>query len=90
MKRSRSHETSVNGSSQKEDALFELVREYGCPMMDDTPWVQSPSGEHFTSPGEIGIAACWLPCTSPTEPPILPGTCVNCAIHNVRLVFREL
>lgn len=52
---------------------------YGCPMMDDTPWLQSESGHIFESPDGIRTEASWLPCTSLTDPLILPGTCDACA-----------
>lgn len=67
---------------QKERGLFENVREYGCPMMDDTPWLQSQSGEFFTSPAGIATAAFWLPCGSSASGPVLPGTCESCVSYN--------
>lgn len=60
--------------------LFEKLREFGCPMMDDTRWDQDESGERFTSPDGIETEAFWLPCTLHMEPPTLPGTCADCVL----------
>jgi hypothetical protein len=71
-------------------ALSVKLREYGCPMMDDTPWVQGESGEVFTSPDGTGTAAFWLPCTLHTVPAVLPGTCADCVLHQlVKAVTEE-
>lgn len=66
------------GYIAKDSGLFALLRVYGCPMMDDTPWDQSQCGEFFTSPVGTGTAAFWLPCVSPMVPPVIPGTCDAC------------
>lgn len=58
------------------------LQEYGCPMMDDTSWSQSTSGEYFTSPDGIAMAALWLPCVSSALGPVLPGTCAPCVSYN--------
>lgn len=69
--------------------LSAKLREYGCPMEDDTPWRQSESGERFTSPDEIGIAASWLPCVSPGGRAPDPGTCVDCELWEAGLIPLE-
>lgn len=61
-----------------EQGLYGKLQEYGCPMMDDTPWLQSQSGEFFTSPAGIATAAFWLPCVSSAPEAVLPGTCASC------------
>lgn len=73
-----------------EPAPYESVQRYGCPMMDDTPWAQAESGEHFTSPDGIGTAASWLPCVSPQAGPVLPGTCVDCELFAAGLTEVEV
>jgi len=69
------------GSWLNEQGLYETVREYGCPMMDDTSWSQSESGAIFMSPNGLRTDASWLPCTSYSEQMPLPGTCAACAAY---------
>ena len=69
--------------------LSAMLRAFGCPMMDDTPWDQDESGEHFTSTDGIGVAAFWLPCTLHTEPAVLPGTCADCVLHRLVETVNE-
>jgi hypothetical protein len=64
-----------------EHGLSGMLREHGCPMMDDTSWHQTESGDTFTSPEGIGTAAFWLPCVSMSAGPTLPGMCADCASH---------
>jgi hypothetical protein len=78
----------TNGSKLNGGGLYELVRAYGCPMMDDTPWDQDESGEFFVSPVGIGTAAFWLPCTSFTEGAVPPGTCDACVVHRFYRVIE--
>lgn len=77
-----------SGFTGRDVGLSGRLREHGCPMMDDTQWDQSPSGEYFLSPGGILTAALWLPCVSASEGPVLPGTCAACVAYN-RAVLRS-
>jgi hypothetical protein len=62
-----------------ECGLSESVQQFGCPMMDNTPWDQSPCGQFFKSPDGIETAAFWLPCVSGAAGEmILPDTCESC------------
>jgi hypothetical protein len=83
MSGSGSREKNGSTSLGSEGGLFEMLREYGCPMMDDTPYTQSDSGESFASPDGTVTAAFWLPCTLHSNPAVLPGTCVDCVLHKV-------
>lgn len=69
---------------QNDSGLFVMLREYGCPMMDDTQWDQDESGELFSLMDATEVNAYWLPCTSHTAPPVLPGTCDACVWYRVR------
>lgn len=61
------------------DEHYANVRAYGCPMMDDTPYLQSPSGDIFVSPAGIETEASLLPCvSSPPDALILPDMCDIC------------
>ena len=64
------------------DGLAQTLQLHGCPMMDDTDYSQSDSGDVFTSPTGIGMAASWLPCVSHKTGPKLPGTCDACVAYN--------
>jgi hypothetical protein len=65
-----------------ERGLSAALQAHGCPMMDDTFWVQSPSGEVFECIDGIRTVASWLPCVSSSEGLILPGTCASCVVHH--------
>jgi hypothetical protein len=76
---------SAKTSSRSVSGLSEIVRAHGCPMMDDTLWEQTESGEFFTSPEGIGTAGFWLPCASTLPGEVaLPGTCVDCEYHRLQ------
>lgn len=74
---------SVRTFLENGSGLSVMLRAYGCPMMDDTRWVQDESGEIFESPDGTVTAAFWLPCTLHTEPATLPGTCEDCVLHQL-------
>ena len=65
-----------------DSGLSQILQYHGCPMMDDTEYSQSASGEFFTSVTGIGMAASWLTCVSPASGPKLPGTCADCVVSN--------
>jgi hypothetical protein len=69
--------------SESERGLCESLLQHGCPFVDGTPWVQSQSGEYFTSPDGIATAAFWLPCVLRGEETPLPGTCENCVFWHL-------
>ena len=62
-----------------ECGLSVKLQEFGCPFVDDTPWVQSQSGEFFMSPEGTVTAAFWLPCVVSGGKQVPPGTCGFCA-----------
>lgn len=70
-----------NGFYESAPGLYEKLQAFGCPMMDDTAWVQSDSGVIFQSPDGIVTAASWLPCVSQVHGETLPGTCGSCDVH---------
>ena len=66
--------------------LAESLRNWGCPLDDSTLWRQSDSGRVFMSPDEIGTAASWLPCVSPTGPETSSATCESCELYLAGMV----
>jgi hypothetical protein len=80
---------SVRRFLESASGLSAMLRVHGCPMMDDTFWQQTDSGETFVSPDGITVSAFWLPCTLESEPPMLPGTCADCVLHRLVKTVEE-